>query len=154
MSRHRVLHLAWALRRSLFALLRIRTRGVKVLVLDANGAVLLIRNAYGKTGQWVLPGGGVRWREDPARAAIREVREECGCTIEGLSCVGQYFSTIEGRRDTIILFRATSRDAPIADAREIAEARFFARDALPADVSPATLRRLGELAGGPTSLAW
>ena len=139
------LWLAWAIRRRVFALLRVRTRGVKVMVENAAGEVLLVRNAYGKHWQWVLPGGGVGWREREADAAARELREETGCRADGLALFATYVSALEGRRDTIHLFRATTADAPQADAREVAEAAFFAQDRLPEDTSPATLRRLAEV---------
>ena len=139
------LWLAWAIRRRVFALLRVRTRGVKVMLENAAGEVLLVRNAYGKHWQWVLPGGGVGWREREADAAARELREETGCRADGLALFATYVSALEGRRDTIHLFRATTADAPQADAREVAEAAFFAQDRLPKDTSPATLRRLAEV---------
>ena len=142
------LALAAALRRRTFALLGVRTRGVKVMVENARAEVLLVRNAYGKHWQWVLPGGGVRWRERAADAAARELREEVGCRADGLALFATYVSRLEGRRDTIHLFRATTADEPQADAREIAEACFFVRDRLPDDTSPATLRRLAEVFGG------
>ena len=142
------LSLAAALRRRTFALLRVRTRGVKIMVESTAGEVLLVRNAYGKHWQWVLPGGGVGWREREADAAARELREETGCRAEKLALFATYVSGLEGRRDTIHLFRATTPDVPQADLREIAEARFFGCDRLPQDTSPATLRRLAEAFGG------
>jgi ADP-ribose pyrophosphatase YjhB (NUDIX family) len=142
------LSLAAALRRRTFALLGVRTRGVKLLVENGAGEVLLVRNAYGKHWQWVLPGGGLGWGERTAAAAERELREETGCRAKGLRQFATYVSGLEGRRDTIDLFRASTVDAPQADRREIAEAKFFALDRLPADTSPATLRRLAEVFGG------
>ena len=149
------LSLVWALRRRVFALLRVRTRGVKVLVVNAAGEVLLVRNAYGKQWQWVLPGGGVGLRESPAEAALRELREETGCSAAGLELFARYISGLEGRVDTIDLFRATTADAPRVDRREIAEVGFFVRHRLPDQTSPATLRRLGEVFGaGDVSPHW
>ena len=139
---------AWTLRRRAFARLGVRTRGVKLLVENAHAEVLLVRNAYGNEWQWVLPGGGVGLRERPADAAMRELREETGCRAEGLALFATYVSSLEGRRDTIDLFRATTADVPKADYREIAEANFFARARLPDATSPATLRRLDEALGG------
>jgi ADP-ribose pyrophosphatase YjhB (NUDIX family) len=141
------LSLAWALRRRAFAVLGVRTRGVKVLVENTAGEVLLVRNAYGKHWQWVLPGGGVGWRESSADAALRELREETGCRADGLTQFATYVSALEGRRDTIDLFHATTTNVPQADRREIAEVGFFAKEELPADTSPSTLRRVSEVFG-------
>ena len=56
-------------------------------------------------------------------------------------------SASEGKRDTVFLYRARPTDPVRADGVEVAEARFFALDALPAAVSPATLRRIDEFRG-------
>jgi hypothetical protein len=68
----------------------------------------------------------------------------CGCCRAAGSC---YAARTEGRRDTVFLFRGTTGDTPVADAVELAEARFFALDDLPDTVSPATLRRIAEYRG-------
>lgn len=138
---------AFAAHRRVLAVLRWPTRGVKVMVFDAGGRLLLIRNAYGDTTAWVLPGGGIKWRETPGAAAIREVREETECQIADLIYVATFGSRAEGKRDTVHLFRGTTADMPVADPGEVAEARFFALDGLPDRVSPATRRRIEEAAG-------
>ena len=127
---HRLRRLAWRL-------LRPRTRGVKVMLFDEAGALLLVRHAYGDTHLFLLPGGGVRLFERPEAAAAREVKEELGCGIAGLSLVSVHASTHEGKRAGAVRI----------DGVEIAEARFFPLDALPATTSPATLRRIAELRG-------
>jgi ADP-ribose pyrophosphatase YjhB (NUDIX family) len=43
---------------------------------DARGRVLLVHDPDSAT--WWLPGGGVDFGEDPARAAVRELAEETG----------------------------------------------------------------------------
>lgn len=134
----------YQLRRTLLRRLRWRTRGVKVMLFNRAGELLLIRNSYGRTDLFVLPGGGIRPFERPEAAAGREVREELGCAVAELAFVATYASTQEGKRDTIHLYRARIAGEVRADRFEVAEARFFALDALPATVSPATLRRIAE----------
>lgn len=143
----RPLVVLYQLQRRLWRLFRPRTRGVKVMLFDEAGAVLLVRHTYGRTDQYLLPGGGIRPFEQPAAAAAREVREELGCGVAGLAFVATYVSTSEGKRDTVYLFRARVDGAVCADGVEIAEAGFFALDALPSGVSPATLRRIEEYRG-------
>lgn len=146
----RLIDLAYRLRRKLLALTGWRTSGAKVMVDDAEGRLLLVRNRYGRTDRWVLPGGGIKRGEAPADAGVREVREETACYVTDLKAIGVFQSKAEGRRDTVHLFRGKTTDTPVADGFEIAEARFFAPDALPDGLSPATKRRIDELAGRRT----
>lgn len=127
--------------------LKPKTRGVKVMVFNAAGELLLIRNSYGDTSAFVLPGGGVGLFEAPEAAARREVREELSCEVSDLALSGVYFSEREGKRDSVWVFKGRTSDAPKADQKEVAEARFFALDALPERVSPATRRRIAEHRG-------
>lgn len=135
------------IRRSLLRWLRIRTQGVKVMVFNDSGALLLIRNSYGDRSLFLLPGGGIDRGETPEAAAIREVREEVAIEIRELARVGTYVSAGERKRDTVHLFTARSDCEPAIDAIEIEEARFFPLEALPERVSPATRRRIAELTG-------
>lgn len=50
------------------------------VVEDASERLLLCRLSPGEldVGLWTLPGGGVEFGEDPARAAMRELQEETG----------------------------------------------------------------------------
>jgi 8-oxo-dGTP diphosphatase len=52
------------------------------LLLDEKGRILLIHRNTPKRVQWELPGGKIAEAEDPTQAAIREVREELGVTVE------------------------------------------------------------------------
>lgn len=143
----RLLAPLYRLRRLAWRLLRPRTRGVKVMLFDEAGKLLLVRHTYGDTALFLLPGGGVRPFEKPEKAAAREIREELGCGVEALSLVSVHASTHEGKRDTVFLFSARPVGAVRIDGVEIAEAGFFALNALPATASPATLRRLAEHSG-------
>ena len=134
-------------KKRLLKLLRIRTRGVRVMVFNPEGQVLLIRHTYGRSDLYHLPGGGIRPWEKPADAAHRETREEVGCSLSGLASVSVHLARAEGRRDTVHLFSAETEDRPVADGVEVEEARFFALDALPEALSPATGRRLQEHLG-------
>ena len=75
--------------------LRARTRGVKVMLFDEDGALLLVRHTYGRTDLFLLPGGGIRPFEAPAAAAAREVREELGCGVAELIFVSTHVATGE-----------------------------------------------------------
>lgn len=63
-------------------------RKVRVVVTDENGDILLIRpHGYDKEC-WTLPGGGVELGETAAHAAIRELQEELGLSLEEVAGTG------------------------------------------------------------------
>jgi ADP-ribose pyrophosphatase YjhB (NUDIX family) len=133
--------------RYVWKVLRPRTRGVKVILFNRAGEVLLVRNSYGASHLFVLPGGGVRPWEEPAVAAEREIQEELGRRPEALRHVSTHLSSAEGKRDTVYLFQAEFPGQPQPDGVEVIETAFFRVDALPRTVSPATARRLAEWKG-------
>ena len=145
-----LLKIAFRLRRFVFRILRIRTRGAKVMVFNRRGELLLIRNSYGRSHLFVLPGGGIGRRETPEAAAAREVREETGLELLELRPLSRHANRSEGKRDTIHLFVARAEGQPRPDQMEVDEARFFPLDALPSSASSATLRRIAEYKGERT----
>ncbi|WAJ30043.1 NUDIX domain-containing protein [Antarcticirhabdus aurantiaca] len=132
------------------------TLGVRCALFDAQGRIFLVRHTY-MTG-WFMPGGGVEAGETAGEAMRREVREEGNIELQGEPALfNLYFNNQASRRDHVALFRSDSfvQSAPKVPDREIAEAGFFAPDALPEDATPATHRRLRELAGEvPASPYW
>jgi len=142
-----LLQIGYLLRRIVIGALRLRTTGVKVMAFNERGELLLIRNSYGDSAQFLLPGGGVSRRESPAVAAIRELHEELGLQVRDVEPVWTYESRPEGKCDTIHLFRVVVSEQPRIDGHEVIEARFFALDTLPPTVSPATRRRIAEVQG-------
>lgn len=131
------------------------TLGVRVIVIDTEARVLLVRHGY--TPGWHLPGGGVDAGESAEDAARRELKEETNVEATGpLVLCGLYFNARFGNRDHVACYRA---DAFICGPRpkpsiEIAEIGFFPLGALPDGISPGTRRRLLELNGeaDPTGL--
>jgi 8-oxo-dGTP pyrophosphatase MutT (NUDIX family) len=122
--------------------------GVRALVQDGDGRVLLIRHTY--IPGWHMPGGGVCAGESTIDAVIREVREEAGLTVTAPpQLCGVYHGWWKGMPDYTVLYRIPefTGEAHAADAVEIAEAGWFALDALPMDTSPKTRERLREVLG-------
>ncbi len=131
-------------------LTRATTLGVRGVVRDDDGRVLLVRHTY--LPGWYLPGGGVDPGETVAAAAAREVVEETGVTTTGAPRLfALYLNRRVSRRDhvALLVFDApVGRPTPRRAALEIAEVGFFPLAALPEAVTAATRRRLAEVFDG------
>ena len=81
------------------------TLGVRAIVRDGRGRVLLVRHTY--VPGWYLPGGAVDAHESVGEALAREVREEANIRIIGTPrLIGIYFNR-RGRSDHVVLFEVT-----------------------------------------------
>lgn len=58
-----------------------RVSSASVLVLNKDGAALVVKAHY--KPYWSLPGGVIDHGESPRQAAVRELHEEAGLTIDG-----------------------------------------------------------------------
>lgn len=140
--RGRIFHL-W------FLLSRPMTLGVRAVVHDAgNNAVFLVRHTY--VAGWHLPGGGVEAGETLIEALTRELAEEANIEpIETPRLMSLHFNRRASRRDHVAVFLVSqfSVGGPRIPDREIAEAGFFAVDALPEGVTGPTRARIAEALG-------
>lgn len=123
---------------------KVPLRGVSVILTDGEGGVLLLRHSYGRP-VWALAGGGLSPTEDAAEGARREVYEELGLEIGALTLLEELDEVISGSPHTAYVYSALCNGVPKPDQREILEAKFFARDALPDNISMLTKRRLALL---------
>jgi 8-oxo-dGTP diphosphatase len=113
------------------------TVGVMGLVRDDAGRVLLLKHTYRPGNPWGLPGGGLRVNESLEDCIRREVREEANLrvqVVEMLSAAAHYDRRLVDMIFACRLCPGESLDTFKPNA-EIAEARFFALDDLPADMS-------------------
>ncbi|WP_158809041.1 NUDIX domain-containing protein [Beijerinckia sp. L45] len=135
--------------------LRAVTLGVRAIVIDEAGWVLLVRHTY--TPGWYLPGGGVDRGESAEDAVIREVLEEAGILCLERPALHGLYHNARVRRDHVACYviRRFEHAAPATPDWEIAESGFFKPDALPAGTTAATRRRLAEvLDGAPIGEDW
>ena len=124
------------------------TLGVRGLVRDGEGRVLLVKHTY--TSGWHMPGGGVERGETGEAALAREMVEEAGVELVGRPSLRSIHSSEAGfRGDHILFFEVGEWRAVTATSRgEIAAAEWFAPDALPRDVTGGTARRIAEALSG------
>jgi 8-oxo-dGTP pyrophosphatase MutT (NUDIX family) len=157
------LRLAHALRKRWWRIRKPRLNGCRVLALDGEGRVLLVRHAYG-SGKWMAPGGGLSRREAPLAGALRELREETGCTLANAFEVTLSEEPLQGAVNAVHVVAGWTCDVPRADGREVIEARFYPPGALPENMPPllraelpgwvraATAARPGDPARSPARL--
>ena len=124
------------------------TLGVRGLVTDVQGRVLLIRHTY--TSGWYMPGGGVERGETAEEALHRELQEEAGVRITGRAQLMSFHSNhVRFPGDQVLVYRITQWEACAAtQVGEIEEVGWFSPDALPDDTTPSTRKRLKEALDG------
>ena len=132
------------------------TLGVRGIVVDGEGRVLLVRHTY--TPGWHFPGGGVEKGETAALSMQRELKEEAG--IEAATGAIRLLSVHANHsffpNDHVLVYRIDTWTQGEATSRgEIAGVQFVDPLMPPEGVSPATRRRLDErFAGADTSELW
>lgn len=136
-----------ALERTYHKLRKPTTLGVKIIAMDDEGGVMLVKHTY-RPG-WHLPGGKVDTYEPAIVAAQRELREETGLltTLNDLAFVGFYSNFTEHKSDHIAVFATRRFERDAAWKRrgfEISHAEMFRIDDFPDDTSGSTRKRVEE----------
>ena len=153
--RRRIEPFARPLFRAFARLARGLTLGVRGVVVDAAGRVLLVEHTY--TPGWYLPGGGVERGETARVALARELVEEAGIEVIGRPRLLTIHSNeVKFPGDHVLLYRIDRWRACQATSKgEIHAVGWFAPDALPAGVTASTRRRIAEaLAGAEPDAHW
>jgi len=132
---------------------RAMTLGVRAAVIDADGRVFLVRHTY--VSGWYLPGGGVERGETFGDALARELLEEGGIALTGAPELRSLHHNRGRDHVAFYIVRDFAQAGPRQPDWEIAEAGFFAPDALPEGATRATRERLAEIFGGAeVSATW
>lgn len=74
--------------------------GVRVIILDSENRILMLKQHHENRDIWMVPGGAIEEFENAEQAAIREVREETGldAKIKGLIWHVEEVSKERGQR--------------------------------------------------------
>ncbi|MEG4277557.1 NUDIX domain-containing protein [Microcoleus sp. MON1_C1] len=134
--------------------------GAGVIVLDSRGWILLEKRS--DCGMWGLPGGRIEPGESVTEAAVREVYEETGLTVEITRLLGVY-SDPESRIVTFldngdvvhlvdILLEAKIISGELSISSESEALHFFNRTTLPSDIVPPALAPLQDFLQGETGI--
>ena len=144
-----LLKIAQMIRRLYWWIARPETRGVRAILMDADGNIILVRHKYQEG--WFLPGGKTSRHESDENALRRELREELGVEIVSRpERLGEYTNTYEYKKDIIVVFIVRSFSQKPKKHFEIEDQQIFNPQNLPEGVSPGTTRRIEELLGHRT----
>jgi len=131
------------------------TLGVRAVVTNDSGAVLLVKHSYAPG--WYLPGGGVERGETALGAVVRELAEEGG--VEAIAApvmLALYANHAVFPNDHVALYRIETWRLFFFNATATTEIYTLSLlDALPDGVTPGTRRRIAELFhGAPIAADW
>ncbi len=122
------------------------------VVLAYKNELLLVRNIG--VQRWSFPGGTLDKGEAPEQCALRELREELLIDNAPITYkLGTYSSHTERGHGLVHVFVAAAQSLLYKRQWEIDDARWFALNDLPENLSPATARRIGEYKNGLRDLS-
>ena len=135
------LHPWWRLTRGL-------TLGVRGVVVDEDGRILLVRHRY--YPGWHFPGGGVEQNETTMSALVRELAEETGIELMGEAQLhGLFANFISFKSDHVAVYVVQKwQQGPWKPSIEIAEKKWVFPDDLPETVTRGTRQRIAEIFDG------
>lgn len=132
--------------------------GVGVVIWGSEEAILLEKRR--DCGWWGLPGGKVEPGESLADAAVREVLEETGLTVDITHLIGVY-SNPHGRIVTYpdnvvhlidVVVEARVRSGHLKCSEESEDLRYFAADQLPPHLVPPAVQPIQDAINGHRSV--
>lgn len=136
--------LLWRVLQSWFRWRRRMTIGVRALVIDSEGRLLLVQPRFAEG--WTLPGGGVERGETAVEGLARELEEETAVIVTTApKLIGVYSHEREFRGDHVLLYLVMDfKPGKFVSSLEIVDARFFDLDKLPPSITAGTGRRIDE----------
>jgi ADP-ribose pyrophosphatase YjhB (NUDIX family) len=112
--------------------------GVTLVCFNHEDHVLLLRHVFHPIAPWDLPGGWLERDESPAECALRELREETGLQARLGPVVRLARERTPSHLGITYMGRLNGSMLEPVLSGEILEARWFAPEALPLKIRPAT----------------
>ena len=113
------------------------TGGVRVIVLDEENRILMVKHDHPERTVWMVPGGGIEEGESSAQAAAREVLEETGLEVEISGLIWHVEEVSQRGQRFVNFFRARvtggelklGHDPELSDSDQVlADIRFMSRE--------------------------
>lgn len=124
--------------------------GAAAIIVNEDGAVLLVKHTYGKCN-WEIPGGRAEEGESPVGTALREVREETGLSVVAQHMTGYYYDHEVGGLHFVFRCEMEKGGMQVRpDGAEISECGYWRPVALPHPISVFTLLRIQDALAGAT----
>ncbi len=122
--------------------------GAAAVIVNEEGAVLLVKHTYGKCN-WEIPGGRAEEGESPVDTAVREVREETGLCVVAQHMTGYYYDQDADGLHFVFCCEVEKAGTQVTpDGTEISECAYWRPEALPHPISDFTVLRIQDALAG------